>query len=330
MIISSKFQFLRKAVIKLTPVIFCCTPSLAFAGGEVSGGGNAVICRDSADKIISAELLDLFEGRIVHHLNYPSSDLPALQQAQAAAKIIDQAWDFNRPDNDGGRDYLQRAVVDIEKLIQFLPRDIGLEVIDDSKHLVLPKNCKVTQIARYEPNNTILVDSELWDHLNSQNKGALLLHEALYYYLRILGESTSQRTRRTVAHAFARSEFKPLTDGITGPYEYCRATTPDDNEFGVFFSYPDKDGSVILQFISYNQTIMISKTIVPLRGTKWPLSSNKDDIFYMGKMEGLIENDLPVFIKLTPNQAGYLGKIGGKPVSGLPIPQNKFSCDSSN
>ena len=48
----------------------CLMGATAFAGKE-GHGGNAVVCRDQAGKIKSAELLDLFEGRVIYRLKIP-------------------------------------------------------------------------------------------------------------------------------------------------------------------------------------------------------------------------------------------------------------------
>src|SRR5690348_3694382 len=51
-------------------------PSLALAGAESGGGGNAVVCRSpDTKKIVSAELLDLFEGR--QEMGFTYSKKPA-------------------------------------------------------------------------------------------------------------------------------------------------------------------------------------------------------------------------------------------------------------
>lgn len=47
--------------------------ALALAGAVDGGGGKGVVCRDQSGKISSAELLDLYEGRVQFGFNIPSS-----------------------------------------------------------------------------------------------------------------------------------------------------------------------------------------------------------------------------------------------------------------
>ena len=51
-------------------------------GGAMGGnGGNGVVCNDASGKPISAELLDLYEGRALYGLTYKESTIDHVNQA---------------------------------------------------------------------------------------------------------------------------------------------------------------------------------------------------------------------------------------------------------
>ena len=58
--------------------------SLAFAGDK-GNGGYSIVCRDSNNKITTAELLDIYEGRILYKRNY-AVDLNSVEDLISLAK----------------------------------------------------------------------------------------------------------------------------------------------------------------------------------------------------------------------------------------------------
>ncbi len=60
----------------------------ATVGGVDGGGGKSVVCRDNSGAITSAEVLDLYEGRIQFGLSIQESPEPKKVQIQNALNRI--------------------------------------------------------------------------------------------------------------------------------------------------------------------------------------------------------------------------------------------------
>lgn len=273
-------------------ILFVSTTS--WAGSWSSGGGNAVVCQNPQGQIISAELLDLYEGRVVHGLSYQTSTSPYLKQAVEAAKAIsNKDISFSLVD----------LVPKMADQFQFLPSDTGLQPLEDSFQIVVPKGCQITQTARYESNNVVYIDSDIWAVMNEQNKAALLLHETLYWSLRVYGEKTSVRTRAAVAHAFAGTKFLDVNDELPNNVEICQTDLGKNGlPWAAFYSYPasDKTG-VVIQFMTFGGNVALAKTTAKLFDAQWPLSENRKDTLWFVYTDSIIDNKIPFFLRLQPD-----------------------------
>lgn len=292
----------------------------ASAGTWTSGGGNAVVCTDRQGRITSAELLDLYEARAMYGLVPVPSSAPMREQAIEAAKRIDAGFERSAPIAD--------LIGRFEEKLRFLPKGTGLKPVEDSNHIVFPKSCQIVQLARYESDDLIYIDSDIWDFLNELNRAALLLHEILYWELRVYGESTSDRARKAVANAFAHIDFPAVESGILSDAEECVVKFDKQNEipWAVFASYrdPEYPDGVVLQFLFLSGKPVLSKSIVKLVGTKWPLATTPDDNFIFAKVESLTDSGSGIYIRTTPNVPGQTGLIG--PAGGLKMPTMPFVC----
>jgi hypothetical protein len=186
------------------------SPSYA-AGVGSSGGGLAVVCRDSYGSITGAELLDLYEGTTRDHLTLvsPLNSLEAeylyftqeLRHAAGDPRPVDQSVidEFNELINGS---------------LNFLPQ---------GQHLVpacalgptipAPPMCDIEQLADYnDQTNVIDVDSEIWSALDYVNQGAFLAHETLD---RTACERGSENVRRLVAQLFSTTPPSSEAAGVS-------------------------------------------------------------------------------------------------------------------
>lgn len=294
--------------------------SLALAGAWSSGGGNTVVCTDAANQILSVELLDLYEGRILHQKNFinPAAPSSAVDlAAQNARKIYSPIFDSQS---------LILRIQQINSQIQFLPSGVGLQPTHDSNTVVLPPSgCSILQVARYEPNNTIYVRSDLWNKMDVLNQAALLVHEGLYWQLRFTGDQTSERARLTVATAFSNESLIPYDSGIPNNSEYCE-TKPDSDGLSLysFFSFPAKNG-VTVQFVNFNGNPMLSKSTLNLTAATWPLATNSGDQFWSAIMNSQVDMGIGIYFQIDRKRsATSTGFVG--PADGVKLPNNSFTC----
>jgi hypothetical protein len=286
-------------------VILALWASVARAGTESSGGGNAVVCLDEDKKIVSAELLDIYEGRALHGLNPLPASVPYQNYASSLAEKIDAAIDIEHVNFAIGR-----KCESLLTAFKFLPSGTGLVPINDSKHIILPKNCSVVQLARYEENDEVFVDQDIWDHLDETNKAALVIHESVYWYLRLHGEKTSERTRRAVAQLFSGADFVPVEEGIpVSALECVAGTNPDRLPEAAFYLYPNSNHGLTAQFVILDGKMMLAKTTGSLPAIEWPLTKKRESIFGMLKLESVVDGGLGIMLSLQPGRQ-VKGKIG--------------------
>lgn len=217
---------LRKNIAVIALV--CLTGATAFAGKE-GHGGNAVVCRDSVGRIKSAELLDLFEGRVIYRLKFQSSPLPIQLQLHG---ILNRLWAANKD----MAAYMEPLFREIDANKTVLQDGVQLTPVDDAFPTVIPTDCKIEQLANYVNDQQILVDGEIWKMLDLTNQAALIVHESLYKFLRSFGETDSRRTRRIVAYLFSNYSFDDVYGGLPAQSQLCQSQFGE--HYYKFFVYP--------------------------------------------------------------------------------------------
>lgn len=170
-------------------------PLISFAG-EKGNGGYAIVCRDNTGHITSAELLDIYEGRVLYKRSY-AVDMNSTEELMELAKTrIGEYGSFLNK--------LNKELSLINQNLIFIPNGNELEPTDDAFPPIKKKGCQFEQLANYTNLGEVLVSQEIFDHLDNVNKAALFIHEAVYAIRRkAVGDTTSQVSRRIVAHLMA-------------------------------------------------------------------------------------------------------------------------------
>ena len=179
-------------------------------------GGDAVVCRTPQGKVLTAELLDIFESRILYGLNTQSPR--GTDATEVAVNYLNNLKRFS-PEL---ADYLIPQVQAFMSETRFVP--IALVDIDDSNGILLPKDCYVEQLAiQKEPNfskdKRFTINSEIWNALDLTNKAGLILHEVLYRLAIARGQENSLTTR--YFNAFLLSESFLTSE----PWQFNELTT---------------------------------------------------------------------------------------------------------
>jgi hypothetical protein len=164
--------------------------------GDKGNGGYSVVCRDDSGFINTAELLDIYEGRVLYKRNY-AVDQNSVEDLIEIARIrVSQYAAFQNK--------LDKELASIEQNLIFVPVGNELEPTDDAFPAIKKKGCKFEQLANYQDSGELLVSQEIYDRLDNVNKAALIVHEAIYSYRRkALGETTSVNTRKLVGQLLA-------------------------------------------------------------------------------------------------------------------------------
>lgn len=173
--------------------------------GDKGNGGYSVVCRDSQGDITTAELLDIYEGRIIHKLEYPKDEL-AVDAFVSVAEHRSQG-------NVAFSDKLRREIDQIRANTVFISEGNELELTEDAFPVIKRRGCQYEQLANYTDDGLLIVSQEIYDHLDSLNQASLIIHEAVYSIRRkALGENTSVNSRKITAFIMATNGDQTLVD----------------------------------------------------------------------------------------------------------------------
>lgn len=244
---------------------FASSQALAqpFFGGNGSGGGMGVVCRNSDGSIRSVELLDLWEARVIY------SRPPILSSASVKEQVHQSLENFKNSVYAGdltGWEWIDRDTrnpVRGPEALHFMLRDeaekfllpgisqvhrlrgVTLKRTDDAFEVVTPRDCEIEQLVRYKDTlhgGEILINQDLVDHMDKTNIAALYVHEIIYAYLRRSIEKSSLRVRRAVGMAFAGHRFRSLESFLPNQYYECTDKVPAMNRVVVYV--PETDNCV--------------------------------------------------------------------------------------
>lgn len=161
-------------------------------GGHDGNGGDAVVCTQNGK--VTAELLDFYEARVMREIQIDLG--PAELSVEAK---VDMALGRLRTISPARADRYAARIASFASDAQFFTR-ISLPDINDSKHVLLPVNCKIEQLVIQRQNpppgtKKFLVNEDLWVLLSNTDRAGILLHEAIYEEALERGASNSVKTR---------------------------------------------------------------------------------------------------------------------------------------
>ena len=227
-------------------ILFLAALPAANAGGVDSGGGMAIVCRDQGGKIESAEVLDLWEGRMGIYAGGPR--IPLASQKDFRAQIRDLN---NRIRSDHYGFYLEQYVDQLMKSVTFLAAGQRLELTEDALPVLSPPaGCHFEQAAIYSVRlQRFFFSSDIWNALNETNRAALVAHEAIYLNLRREAEEKdSLYTRQVISHLFANEEIEGPHDGLPGTVYSCSTHEPGSSRSETqFYLFQESSGALKLQ-----------------------------------------------------------------------------------
>ena len=268
------------------------TPSFAALGNSSGGGGQGIVCRNDDGAVTSAELLDLAEAEnyLLLELQQQPTEKSYLEIAHDYAAILNEAIPSTMPtskmttthsdsreeisyDINIGILFSKKNNPFVSSLVDWIDsgkklipgNNFSIPPVGDSHPRIVPvaKNCRVEQIAFYKDgNNQVYIVGSIWNKLDNTNKAALLIHEALYRNLRELGDSTSDRTRKTIGYLFSGMKFEWVLNGL--PQEYLFCWSQDREASFQFVVYPNENNHATALFLVYDGEIMLTKTTTDL------------------------------------------------------------------
>lgn len=192
-------------------------------GGSSGGGGKGIFCPDGAKWF---DLLDLWEARTLYDRHMAYDTQPLEKQVRDGVQKLKNILMFDRiyrkPDGttiDPETVFMDFMTKETEEFLDPNSKKVKrlhkvkLTVTDDSFEDVLPDGCEIVQLVIYKDSygSPALMDADRFDKMLTTPQAALIVHEALYKFLREYGNETdSITTRRAVGYVFSE-QFKPFT-----------------------------------------------------------------------------------------------------------------------
>ena len=172
--------------------------SVAMAGKEGGNGGGSHYCSGRSFQ----EVYDVYEGYNRYNIK-PTGEKLSLKQHidRAILRLKNANYEMG---------------VEIEKAVQYIQDghmlirpNLKLELIPDANILITDHGCSYKQLANWDDvSGNILVDGRIFDQLDSLNKAALYIHEAVYKVARDrFGAENSDDVRKIVAHAMSSGGY---------------------------------------------------------------------------------------------------------------------------
>jgi hypothetical protein len=157
--------------------------SIANAGGEVGNGGEVVACRDSKGALKSAELLDSFEGRVLHEMSVDLGASP-LSVDQKLQIYFQRIGAKNPTRADLYRKWAGTFFSGVTWVTESLP------ATPDVDPIIFPAGCGIEQIAiqknnrgdsSYDSGPIVRINKPLWQALSADQQTVLIMHEIIYH-----------------------------------------------------------------------------------------------------------------------------------------------------
>lgn len=242
-------------------------------GAGSSGGGFAVVCRNEARNITSAQLLDLYEAK--NKFKYELIESTGSLEGDYVASVrntyrLQGAGDLPLI-GEGTRKNLDLF---LEKVI-FLGKGQELPKLNDlGTHLPAPIGCEIEPLAVWSgkgESSIIRIKSEIWDNLSTLDQAALVQHELFYAYERDLYEKTSEGTRASVATIFSNNA-QPVFDERTEKLNYGSSSDKDlsGKTYITSFRYEVTNDLMTLHLSHIMNRALLTKAIaqISLEGVK--------------------------------------------------------------
>ncbi len=255
-------------------------PLAARAGADSSGGGKSVVCRDTSGKILSVEMLDLYEARNLYG-QAPLAMGSTVDEVMTAAKAKFSHTSF-------ASSYLPEALDQLRAKLHVLPAGQKLTPIDDADPVIYDPGCKLEQAAVWVDSTLIVADRELWEAMDTRNQVALYAHETIYAAMRAEGDKNSRRARKIVGYVFSQFNFTWARAGLPAePRILCLSASQFVNSTASeFWIYPDVDGNLVAQFEILHGRDLYDRTTAVYTGLAFDEKARKN----VGVFEDLNSN----------------------------------------
>lgn len=297
-------------------------------GSSFGNGGHSVQCwlQDQNSWSIP-QSLDLYEGHKLMGYSYP--ELRSTQEAQEYALSLARKVDVAVGVSDfTGRRYSKNSTL-TGKLRLILERavfiDGPLKTTNDAKFRELDSNCKLQQTINF--GSQILFHKPLWDQHSYTDQSALLLHEAIYWYLRSQGKETdSRRVRRIVAHLIQGGSLLPVIEEQlekTNASFLCKSKVVDPFRHSEIYLFVNEERKLEIRFRRLGNYRMLSQTAGIGPEVRTAFALDRETMQFSVSLESISDRNSLVEFRWNPQEQTL--SVKGKLEGDLPI-EDELSC----
>jgi len=289
-------------------------------GDKIGNGGGLWACMVGGE-IKKAELVDLFEARAEFNLNVPlREDLTPFQifeERQAWTKT-NLSWLYTK------LAFYFNYVNQHHSLADGI-----LRPVDDSLYRLVPRpeECadgewSYRQFANFTPLGSIIIEKGLWEHpaIRNIDRAALLLHEAVYFWLRREhGETDSARARHVTALLMSDLDAKIMRNRLAiglaemnPPYIVPNPADDVEDARGFFLKLAPGQALGILHRAqeSYGQDISTKNMTAPCEIKADAVGSDRDITCVLEVEElDLYFSDLDLELNAPSQMCSYVGQM---------------------
>ena len=252
-------------------VLFLISNFAMASGTTIGNGGSGIVCFDDNKKIISAQILDLWEGEALFNLKPVDDSRDFLKIAEQKIATLKKVNVFG--------DSLS-SPTKLFNSFKFLPSGVPLQTTGDiDSILAVPQSCQFSQVINYSSDGTIYVNSDIWNLLDNKNRAAFIVHETIYEFLRksSRSETNSRRARKAVAYLFSNKSLEVQNTAELSPHTYCYSS--DLETEAVFYETSEK--RVILEFYKVLDHRTLDRSFVLLPETFTSMNDIKSQKFHI-------------------------------------------------
>ncbi len=297
-------------------------------GSSFGNGGHSVQCLlQDQNTWSSPQSLDLYEGQKLMGYSYPA--LRSTEDAQEYALSLARKVDVSVGVSDFvGRRFSKNSTL-TGKLRLILERAVfvngPLKTTDDAKFRELDSNCKLQQTINF--GSQILFHKPLWDQHSYTDQSALLLHEAIYWYLRSQGKETdSRRVRRIVAHLIQGGDLLPVIEEQlekSNATFLCKSKVVDPFRHSEIYVFANQDRKLEIRFRRLGNYRMLSQTSGMGPEVRTPFALDKEPLEFSTALESISDRNSLVDFQWNPQEQTL--SVKGKLEGDLPV-EDELSC----
>ena len=157
--------------------------TLSFAGNEVGNGGDLLKCPNSPNVLFDFKETSInkvtlmLESKEDHKDEYKLAEKVIMRLKTLAPKI------YKKYSND---------LLSFKARTRFIEGEVFRDILD-SKHVSLPKDCELLQVATQQvdplsKDTIISINKDLYSKLDTPNKAGLILHEIIYEHFKFFSD----------------------------------------------------------------------------------------------------------------------------------------------